>query len=143
MIGGLAMRAQGSAHITDDFGLCYNRTKSNMQALVSAFAPIHPYLRGAPPGLPFRFDAPTVEGGLNFALNTDLGDVDVLGDVKGIGFYEQVLAQSEAKMLFDFSVRVLTLEGLIASKTAAGRLKDRNHLLELEELKKLRQNPSA
>jgi hypothetical protein len=31
------------------------------------------------------------------------------------------------------------LDGLIAAKKAAGRNKDRNHLLELEELKKLRE----
>jgi hypothetical protein len=33
---------------------------------------------------------------------------------------------------------VLSIDGLIVSKKAAGRIKDRNHLLELEELKKLR-----
>jgi hypothetical protein len=30
-----------------------------------ALAPHHPYLRGAPPGLPFRFDRATIERGLN------------------------------------------------------------------------------
>jgi hypothetical protein len=138
LIGGLAMRAQGSAHITDDFDICYERSDTNLDALVTAIDPLHPYLRGAPPGLPFRFDVPTLKAGLNFTLNTDLGDVDLLGEVRGLGFFKEVLAQSEPKVLFEFTVHVLTLDGLIASKTAAGRLKDRNHLLELEELKKLR-----
>jgi hypothetical protein len=95
-------------------------------------------MRGAPPGLPFRFDPPTIQAGLNFTLTTDLGDLDVLGEVSGIGFYDKVLAMSEEKEVYGLMVRVLSLDGLIAAKKAAGRTKDKLHLLELEELKKLR-----
>ena len=138
LIGGLAMRVQGSAHVTDDFDVCYCRTQENMAALAAALAPLHPYLRGVPLGLPFRFDVPTIQAGLNFTLTTDLGDADLLGEVGGIGSYEQVCAQSEERLAYGRTIRVLSLDGLIAAKKAAGRLKDRNHLLELEELKKLR-----
>src|SRR5262249_34978711 len=85
LVGGLAMRLQGSAHITDDCDICYARPSRNLQAVASAFASLHPYLRGAPPGLPFHFDAVTIRAGLNFTLTTDLGDVDLLGEVSGIG----------------------------------------------------------
>jgi predicted nucleotidyltransferase len=138
LIGGLAMVAHGSAHITEDLDVCYSRSPKNITALAAAFAPLHPYLRGAPPGLPFSFDVPTIAAALNFTLITDLGDVDVLGEVTGIGMYEQVFAQSEEKTLFGLKVRVLSLDGLLVSKRAAGRIKDRNHILELEELKKMR-----
>jgi hypothetical protein len=138
VIGGLAMIAHGSAYVTRDLDICYRRTPANIAALATAFAPLHPYLRGAPPGLPFRFDGPTIQAGLNFTLTTDLGDVDLLGEVSGVGGYEQVLAQAEDRTVFGLTVRVLSLDGLIAAKKAAGREKDRLHLLELEELKKLR-----
>jgi predicted nucleotidyltransferase len=138
VIGGLAMITHGSAYLTKDIDLCYNRSASNVAALAAAFAPLHPYLRGAPPGWPFRFDAPTIQAGLNFTLTTDLGDVDLLGEVSGVGSYDQVFAQSEEHILFGMKARVLSLDGLIAAKKAAGRGKDRQHLLELEELKKLR-----
>jgi hypothetical protein len=138
LIGGQAMTLQGSAHVTFDLDLCYARTKENIAALAMALAPHHPYLRGAPPGLPFRFDPLTIQAGLNFTLQTDLGDIDVLGEVSGIGSYEQALAQSEEKTVFGQVVRVLSVDGLIAAKKAAGRVKDRNHILELEELKKMR-----
>ena len=36
----------------------------------SALEPLSPYLRGAPPGLPFRLDAQTLARGLNFTLTT-------------------------------------------------------------------------
>jgi hypothetical protein len=141
IVGGQAMIAQGSAHLTLDLDLCYRRTPSNCAALAKALAPVHPYLRGAPPGLPFRFDAPTIQAGLNFTLKTDVGDVDLLGEVSGIGNYEQVLAQSDELTVWGFKVRVLSLDGLIATKQAAARGKDHQHLLELEELKKLRDAP--
>jgi hypothetical protein len=88
----------------------------------------------------------TLQAGLNFTLTTDCGDLDLLGEVSGIGVCEQVQAQSEVLPLFDSTVRVLSLDGLIAAKKAASRGKDRQHLLELEELKKMRnaarQDPS-
>ena len=140
LIGGLAMTAHGSAHITQDLDICYSRQKYDIELLVQALAPLHPYMRGAPPGLPFRFDTPTVLAGLNFTLVTDLGDLDVLGEVSGIGFYEAVRAQSVAKVLYRMSIQVLTVDGLIRAKKAAGRTKDKLHLLELEEIKKLQQS---
>src|SRR6516164_2571925 len=56
LIGGLAMRTHGSAHITEDVDVCYSRTPENCANLARALSPLHPYLRGAPPGLPFHFD---------------------------------------------------------------------------------------
>jgi predicted nucleotidyltransferase len=138
VIGGLAMRIHGSAHITDDLDVCYRRTPANLQAVAAAFAPLHPYLRGAPAGLPFRFEARTIQAGLNFTLTTDHGPVDLLGEVSGVGDYDQALSRSVEADMFGLKVRVLSLDGLIAAKKAAGRTKDRLHLLELEALKKLR-----
>jgi len=137
VIGGLAMITHGSAHVTDDLDICYARTEKNVRAVATAFEALRPTLRGAPPGLPFRFDAPTILAGLNFTLTTDLGPVDLIGEVAGIGGFDEVLAASDTHVVAGLSVHVLSLEGLIAAKKAAGRLKDQAHLLELEELRKL------
>ncbi|HZY83627.1 MAG TPA: hypothetical protein VFE78_02240 [Gemmataceae bacterium] len=139
VVGGLAMAAHGSTYLTKDLDVCYNRASANLAALVAALVQLHPYLRGAPPGLPFRLDVPTLQAGLNFTFSTDLGDLDLLGEVSGLGDYSKVFAQSQESAMFGMQVRVLSLDGLIAAKKAAGRNKDRNHLLELEELKKLRE----
>lgn len=138
LIGGLAMTVHGSAYVTKDLDVCYLRTPRNIAALAQALTSIHAYLRGVPPGLPFRFDVPTIQAGSNFTLTTDLGDVDVLGQITGIGDYSQALAQSVEKSVFNLTIRVLSLDGLIAAKKASARTKDKLHLLELEELKKLR-----
>ncbi len=140
VIGGLAMKSHGSAYITEDLDICYSRKEKNIAALAKAFEPLHPYLRGVPPGLPFHFDPPTIQAGLNFTLTTDLGDIDLLGEVSGVGNYDKVFAQSEEHSIYGLKIRVVSLDGLIASKKAAGRRKDQLHLLELEELKKMRES---
>ena len=137
LIGGMAMRAHGSACITEDLDICYRRTTENIQKIAKAFAPLHPYLRGAPPGLPFHFDPPTIQAGLNFTLTTDVGDIDLLGEVSGIGNYEKALVQSVDKASYGLVIHVLSIDGLIAAKKAAGRHKDHSHVLELIEMKKM------
>ena len=87
--------------------------------------------------MPFRFDVPTLAAGLNFTLDTDHGQIDLLGEVSGIGNYDQVFAQSVERTVFGLTFRVLSVDGLIAAKKAAGRNKDHGHLLELIELKKV------
>ncbi|MEX2287899.1 MAG: hypothetical protein WD648_12470 [Planctomycetaceae bacterium] len=138
VIGGLAMITQGAATVTEDLDVCYRRDDRNLSALANAIGPLHPVLRGAPPGLPFRFDPPTIRAGLNITLTTDLGDVDLIGEVMGIGDYDRVRMVAESHSVFGITVMVLSIEGLIAAKQAAGRAKDQIHLLELQELKKLR-----
>src|SRR5262245_50757365 len=100
VIGGIAMTARGCAHVTDDLDICYRRTPSNLAAIAAALAPLHPYLRGAPPGLPFRLDVPTLQAGLNFTLITDQGALDLLGEVSGVGTYDDVFAHSTEEDLY-------------------------------------------
>ena len=71
---------------------------------------------------------------MNFTLTTDVGDLDILAEVTGMGNYEQVLAFSEEMEIFGISCKVLTLEGLIKAKRAAKRAKDLRLLPELEAL---------
>jgi predicted nucleotidyltransferase len=132
VIGGVAITAHGSARITYDLDISYSRTRENIQRLVTALAPYHPRLRGAPDNLPFHFDAETVARGLNFTLETDLGDLDLLGEVVGIGMYPDVLASSVELEMFGYTCHVLSLEGLIRTKRAAGRPRDLAALPELE-----------
>lgn len=134
VIGGLAAQAHGSSRITQDCDFLYRRTPENIGRLTSALAPFQPYLRGAPPGLPFKFDAATVQRGLNFTLVTQLGDVDLLGEVTGIGSYEAVAPHTITLPVFGHHVSVIDLPWLIRSKRAAGRPKDLEAIAELEAL---------
>ena len=68
IIGGVAASAHGSARFTNDIDFVYRRTPENLARLVDTLAPYEPYLRGAPPGLPFRWDAETIRHGLSQLL---------------------------------------------------------------------------
>jgi predicted nucleotidyltransferase len=134
IVGGVAGNIHGAARTTLDIDIVYQRSDANVANLVRALAPYDPYPRGAPPGLPFKWDAATIRRGLNFTLTTTLGDVDLLGEVAGGGRYENLLARSEVIELEQRQCRVVELSTLIALKRAAGRGKDREALAELEAL---------
>jgi hypothetical protein len=134
IIGGFAATAHGSAHVTVDLDIVYGRTPENISRLAAALAPLQPYLRGAPPGLPFRFDEETIRRGLNFTLVTSAGDLDVLGEATGGGNYEALLPRSEARQVFGLEVRFVDLATLIHLKRAAGRPKDLERIAELEAI---------
>jgi predicted nucleotidyltransferase len=139
LVGGLAATVHGSARATFDIDVVYARSRSNIGRLVATLAPLNPYMRGAPPGLPFRLDARTMERGLNFTLETTLGDLDLLGEVTGGGTYADLLPDTEEIVVFGFSCRCVTLPKLIALKRATGRPKDNEILAELEGLREERQ----
>jgi len=140
IIGGAAAVLQGSAYVTADFDLCYSRTKENLEKLARALAPFHPLLRDAPPDLPFCLDVNALRSGLNFTLTSDLGDLDILGELTGLGGYQEALAFSEDMEIFGIPCKVLTLEGLIRTKRAVGRAKDLRLLPELEALLEIRKS---
>lgn len=134
LVGGVAANLHGSARATFDVDVVYRRTAGNIARLVAALLPLEPYLRGAPPGLPFRLDAETVTAGLNFTLETAAGDLDLLGEVVGGGTYEALLPETIALELFSRTCRCVSLRQLLALKRAAGRPKDREAIAELEVL---------
>jgi hypothetical protein len=134
VIGGAAAIAHGSAMLTYDLDVIYNRSTENLEHVVSALAPYQPYLRGAPPGLPFDWSIRTLHNGLNFTLTTSLGAIDILGEVAGGGDYAALFPYSRHIELYGIRCLCLTLEKLILTKRAAGRPKDFNAIAELEAL---------
>ena len=135
VVGGVAAVAHGSARLTQDLDVVYSRDAENIRRLADALAPRSPYLRGAPPGLPFRWDQSVIQRGLNFTLTTDLGDLDLLGEITGGGRYEDLLPHTIVLELFGIGCRCLDLEWLIRVKRAAGRPRDLEALAELEALR--------
>lgn len=132
LVGGVAAIAHGSARLTLDVGVVYRRSPDNLGRLVLGLAPYHPYLRGAPPGPPFRLDQATLQRGLNFTLTTDLGSLDLLGEITGGGRYEDLLPQTLRIQIYGVECLCLNLERLIHVKRAAGRPRDLEAVAELE-----------
>src|SRR6266849_8600899 len=124
VVGGGAGIAYGLARLTYDVDVVYSREPENIRNLAAALQEHQPYLRGAPAGLPFRWDEQTIQAGLNFTLTTTAGDLDLLGEIVGGGSYEDLLPFSEELTAFNVTCRFVTLERLIQLKRAAGRPKD-------------------
>lgn len=134
VVGGAAAVAHGSTRLTQDLDVVYSRSSKNIGRLVDALDGHSPYLRGAPPGLPFTWDRETIERGLNFTLTTDVGDLDLLGEIIGGGTFEELEPHTVALELFGLGVLCLDLEWLIRVKTAAGRPRDLEVLAELQAI---------
>jgi hypothetical protein len=134
VVGGGAAIAHGLARLTYDLDVVYARDPDNIRNLCAALRNHRPYLRGAPPGLPFSWDEETIKAGLNFTLTTSVGDLDLLGEVTGGGDYDQLLPFTEELKAFGVNCCFVTLERLIQLKRAAGRPKDLEVIAELQAL---------
>jgi len=76
-------------------------------------------------------------------LKADLGDLDFLGEVSGLGAFDKVKAASDVMNVGAIKCHVLSLAGLIKSKTAAGRPRDLYALPELRALEELKKKLSS
>jgi len=142
LIGGLALVVHGGSRATVDVDLVYGRGEDNLARLARALAPFRPWLRGAARELPFVLDAETLRSGLNFTLASDAGDINLLGEVPGLGDFAAARATSENLDLYGCSIAILSLEGLARSKRAAGRAKDLLDLATIAALQAERGDPA-
>jgi hypothetical protein len=131
VVGGVSATFHGSETVTYDLDICYSRSGPNLRRLAEALAPFHPRPRDFPADLPFLWDEATLRNGFLFTLQTDLGDIDLLGEVTGLGGYDALKANSIVVEAFERRVSTLDLGSLIK---AAGREKDLRVLPELESL---------
>src|SRR6185503_8787540 len=107
------------------------RSDANIARLAKALSALNPYPRGAPPKLPFEWSARTIKSGLNFPLQTTIGDMDLLGEVIGGGRFEDLVGHCVTEKLFGHSTHVVSLPWLIRLKRAAGRVRDFEGIAEL------------
>ena len=140
VIGGVAATIQGSARFTNDIDICYDTAPDNVERLVKLLAGWNAHLRGVEQGLPFVMDSKAFRITPVMTLTTDVGDIDVLDVVSGVGDFAAVLMASELVEIGegDVEFRSLELDALIASKRAVGRPKDVEQLIELEALRALK-----
>jgi predicted nucleotidyltransferase len=136
IVGELAAYFYGWKTVAAKLEIYYLSTPENLKRIGVALAPHKPRLRGFSEDLPFFWDKRTLQNGTNFTLDTELGDIDLLGEVSGVGNYQNLAANAVEMQICGISVRVISLDDLISAKRAAGRTKD---LLVLPELEALRE----
>lgn len=130
VIGGVAGSLHGSAYPTFDLDAAYSREGPNLTRLAEALEDLQVTLRGAPPDLPFQIDAKTIANGANFTFDSRLGRFDILSEIDGIRDYESLRSAATPTTLGDLTVRIASIDHLIAMKRAANRNKDKMMLEE-------------
>lgn len=137
LIGGLAMVAHGSNHLTRDIDLVYLVDTPNLERLAAFLSAIHARVLGRPAHDGFVITAGLLSRVRFLNLDTDLGQVDVMREVPGVDSVENLRQRAVPTDFGGFIVPIASLEDLIAMKLAANRPKDQSHLYELLALKKL------
>jgi hypothetical protein len=128
IIGGVCCVYHAAPVMTFDLDICCRFDEVNLRKLESALRPLHPVHRLTPQKLPFELTDELVPRLKNLYLNTDLGQIDCLSEVQGIGGYDEVFQNSVEASFSYGKFRFLDLDSLIRAKEAAGRERDEWHL---------------
>ena len=124
VIGGLCVVYHGVPVATFDLDICCPFGEENVLKIESAVRDLNPTHRLTANKLPLEQTRSSFKDLKNVYLQTDLGKLDCLGEVAGLGSYEQVVQQSILHSMSFGQFRILNLDALIAAKSAVGREKD-------------------
>jgi hypothetical protein len=137
IVGGYAGVVHGCTLVTQDVDICCDFTPRNLLVLQRAIADLHPVHRMTPSRQPLELTAENVGQFRNLYLDTDLGHLDCLSEIQGLGGYEEVAKASQTIEIDGLSLRVLTLDALVVAKEAMNRPRDREAIRQLRVIKEL------
>jgi len=135
LVGGFAAVAYGVTLVTRDVDICCRFSEANLMRIQKAFDGLNPVHRSRP-DLPLALTPEQCASLKNLYLKTDLGVVDCLGEVLGVGNFDEVRKRSVELDLPFGKCRVLDIDALIRAKQAMNRDHDRITVRHLQEIKK-------
>lgn len=124
VVGGVAAVLHGSSMVTRDLDVCALLSGTTLEKLREALRDFHPVHRIATAGTSFLENPAPGVSVQNPYLQTDLGALDLLGSITGVGDFEQVRASAVEVSLFGRTVQVIGLHALIRARESVGRQKD-------------------
>jgi hypothetical protein len=140
VVGGFAAVAHGVSLVTQDLDICCDFTVANLLRLQQSLADLHPVHRMTPRRIPLELSKDNAATFKNLYLDTDLGQLDCLSQITGVGGYDQVKRHSIRLKLPWGYCHVLGIEALIKGKEAMGRPRDRQAARQLQVIRQ-RQSP--
>ncbi len=143
LIGAYASVVYGATLVTHDVDICCPFTSRNLLKLRNALADLRPVHRLTPKRLPLQLTRENRRGLKNLYLETDLGVLDCLSNVLGVGDYAAVKRQSVMTSLDFGECRVLGLDALIKAKVAMDRPRDREAVAQLEAIRSRQRRSSG
>ncbi len=140
IVGGYAGVVHGCTYVTQDIDVCCVFSPDNLLMLQEALSELHPVHRMTPGRVPLELTADNAASFSNFYLDTDLGRLDCLSTINGLGAYAQVKRLSERIDIDGMFFGVLTIDALIQAKRAMNRPRDREAIHQLEAIRELRRD---
>ncbi|MBN2513388.1 MAG: hypothetical protein JXB18_10650 [Sedimentisphaerales bacterium] len=137
VIGGFAAAMYGATMVTEDIDICCSFSPENLFRLQDALKDLHPVHRMTPNKIPLALTPQNAAEFKNLYLATDLGPLDCLSTVEGIGSYEQVSKASQRFETGDLILSVLSLNALIEAKKALNRPRDQEAVIQLKAIQQL------
>jgi hypothetical protein len=135
LVGGFAAVAHGAALVTRDVDICCRFTETNLMRIQRAFSDLRPVHRQRP-DIPLDLTPELCASLKNLYLKTDMGSVGCLGEILGVGDFDEVTRQSIPVELPVGTCRVLGIEALIRAKEAMGRDHDKVTVKHLRDIQK-------
>jgi hypothetical protein len=135
VIGGVCVVYHGAMLATFDLDICCPFGVENVRRIESAVKDLHPVHRFTANKLPLEETQSTFGVLKNLYLQTDLGKLDCLSEVAGVGNFEEVKRQSVVAQLSYGEYRFLNIDALIAAKKAVGRERDLDAVRRLTAIK--------
>jgi hypothetical protein len=139
IVGGFAGVVHGCTYVTQDVDICCDFSPGNLLAFQEALCGVHAVHRMTAERKKLELTEENCGQFKNLYLDTDIGQLDCVGFVDGVGDYSEVKQASEVVEVQDMQLRTLSLDALIKAKKAMNRPRDREAVLQLEAIKKLRQ----
>ena len=128
---GYAAVTYGSSLVTRDLDICAVLSEENIGRLRKILAEWHPKHRKTPEKLSF-LDFPSSGRLQNLYRLTDVGIIDILSTILGVGDFARLKQAAEVFEIDGRVYHVISLDDLIVAKEAMGRDKD---LLAVKELR--------
>ena len=135
LVGGLACVVHGSPLVTQDIDICLAINDEQLGKLRVALKDLHPRHRMNPNFKPSFLEFPPKSDGVNnIYLETDLGVLDILSELKPVGDFATVKRNAITISLYGHTCRVASIEDLIRIKETMTRPKDQETLVYLKKL---------
>jgi hypothetical protein len=135
VIGGFAATVYGCTLVTQDIDICCDFSPENLLRLQKALAGLHPVHRMTPNRKPLELAPDNLKWLKNLYLDTDLGTLDCLGFIEGLGDFEKAVKVSRKINADGLILNILTLDALIQSKEAMRRPRDLQAVIQLKTIR--------
>lgn len=136
LIGALAARLHGFPRVTADADITPRDDAENLERLARALRELDArvYTESVPEGLSFDCSASTLTRAEMWNLVTSAGRIDIAFRPAGTDGYEDLSKTAVHFDVFGSHLVVARLEDILRSKLAAGRLKDRQDAVIIQEM---------